>query len=48
MPPSSAARLFDNGFDGFFRTLLGSKAGPLVVASVERAPRVGQISLALF
>lgn len=46
--PSHTTHLLDNRLDSFFRALLGGKAGPLVVASVERAATVGQISLALF
>ena len=48
MPPSRAARLLDNRLDGFFRALLGGKASPLIVSSVERAASVVQVSLALF
>ena len=48
MPPSRAARLLDNRLDGLFRALLGGKASPLIVSSVERAASVVQVSLALF
>ena len=46
--PSHTAHFFNNRLNGFFRALLGGKAGPLIVAGVERAASVGQISLALF
>ena len=48
MSPSHTAHLLDNRLDGFFRALLSGKAGPLIVAGVERAASVAQISLALF
>ena len=48
MSPSRAARLLDHRFDGFFSTLLGGKASPLIVAGVERMMSVGEISPTLF
>lgn len=48
MPPSHTTLLFDNRLDRFFRALLGGKAGPFIVAGVERVASVGQVSLALF
>ncbi len=46
--PSHAARFLDHRFDGFFSTLLGGKASPLIVAGVERMMSMGEISPALF
>ena len=48
MPPSHTTLLLDNRLDRFFRALLGGKAGPFIVAGVERVASVGQVSLALF
>ena len=48
MSPSRAARLLDHRFDGFFCTLLGGKASPLIVAGIERMMSVGEISPTLF
>ena len=48
MSPSRATRLLDDRLDGFFRALLGGKASPLIVSSVERAASVVQVAPALF